>query len=128
MKGELQEKEQQVKDLKGVIQQLESKITIKEKEVESEKNDKNRIKEKYEEAMDKIAKLEAQLEAGGVTAAKQPEKVETIVRLRPASQMMDIVDVKQLNDVKIDLKLILQQKNVPSHQLNNQLFKPYQRD
>ncbi len=59
MKGELQEKEQQVKDLKGVIQQLESKITIKEKEVESEKNDKNRIKEKYEEAMDKIAKLEA---------------------------------------------------------------------
>jgi hypothetical protein len=42
-----------------------------------------------------------------VTAAKKPEKVETKVRLRPASQMMDIVDVKQLNDVKIDLKLIL---------------------
>lgn len=56
--------------------------------------------------MDKVAKLEAQLENGG-TAPKKKSIVEAPAALRPPSQMMDIVDVKQLNDVKLDLRLRL---------------------
>lgn len=48
-----------------------------------------------------------------MTTVKQ-SIVEAAAPQRPASQMMDIVDIKQLNDVKLDLKLRLQHKNVPS--------------
>ncbi len=63
--------------------------------------------------MDKVAKLEAQLENGG-TAPKKKSIVEAPAALRPPSQMMEIVDIKQLHDVKLDLRLRLQHKNVPS--------------
>ncbi len=56
--------------------------------------------------MDKVAKFEAQLENGG-TAPKKKSIVEAPAALRPPSQMIDIVDVKQLNDVKLDLRLRL---------------------
>ena len=75
LKSDLQEKEQQVKELKSVIDQLESKMTQKNKDLEGEIADKNRFKTKYEEAMDKIAKLEAQLE-NGVPALKKQSVVE----------------------------------------------------
>lgn len=48
-----------MRELKGVIEQLEGKIGDKEKGIEGEKADKNKFKNKYEEAMDKVAKLEA---------------------------------------------------------------------
>lgn len=75
LKTDLQERDQQVKELKSVIDQLESKMTQKNKDLEGEIADKNRFKTKYEEAMDKIAKLEAQLE-NGVTVSKKQSIVE----------------------------------------------------
>jgi chromosome segregation ATPase len=70
LKSDLQEREQKVKELKSVIEQLENKMTQKNKDLEGEIADKNRFKTKYEEAMEKIAKLEAQLE-NGIPASKK---------------------------------------------------------
>jgi chromosome segregation ATPase len=70
LKSDLQEREQKVKELKSVIEQLENKMTQKNKDLEVEIADKNRFKTKYEEAMEKIAKLEAQIE-NGIPASKK---------------------------------------------------------
>lgn len=51
-------------------------MTVKDRDLEVEIADKNKFKTKYEEAMDKIAKLEAQLE-NGVPAPKKQSIVES---------------------------------------------------
>ena len=51
-------------------------MTQKDKDLQGEITDKNKFKSKYEEAMDKIAKLEAQLE-NGVPVPKKQSVVES---------------------------------------------------
>ena len=58
-------------------------MTQKNKDLEGEIADKNRFKTKYEEAMEKIAKLEGQLE-NVIPASKKQSLVETALPRAPS--------------------------------------------
>ena len=42
--------------------------------------------------------------------------------------MIDIVELKQVADAKLDLRLKLQQKGIASQQINTYFFQPYEKD
>jgi len=111
----------------STIQQLQKLLKDKEEQLAIETSDKVRFKELSENYMTAVARLESQLEAVKIKPlsklSQRPKdtviKDQTNSLTNAAAQRLKTVEPKQLGEVVLHLKLLLQQQQLPCNSISS---------